>query len=658
GTNSIKPFLHRFNMRISSSICFAILAALLAVSSSCDALFDLYIPRAVMQQVIKTFNDAKVYYVYNGTVNRYALKFKIQIPAHIDRLHFSWINRSKQKLFYNIGFSVGNQLAMDQPQLNISSTGFLPNSVSGFEVSLPCTGAVQSEVTLALHINVTSLDTNRATSLSILRSKVCPIQSSSSLSASAASAAASAAAAAGSPDRQDHQSRRGADIAGERTSDSSDGGSAVHEIAGLSGRAFALLLTCSGLSLALVGGLTAVYCFRARRRSRQLRNQLGRRRLRQLPNGSGAAGCSQVQRHQRLQHCVGLLGNFSKTETGSQTSGYTSCSLPSHQRFGGSCSPNGESRQQQPAEQKPAAVAASERDLLRELCIPWDRITLKCILMEGHYSRVYRGSMKSITRDAEDEVLIKTVSDAAHPDQIAEFVHQAVTMCDLQHPNLSCVLAASRIPGDPRPHLVYSYPTEGNLKLYLMRCRGAQATSAYCVLSTQQLIGMASQLVRGLQYLHRKRFVHGDVACRNCVLTSDYTVKLADPGLSRDLFPEDYEVFRGPADRQHPISLPLRWMPPEASAASLADPAADVWSLGVSLWELITRCQQPFAEVPPALLHRRLLEGCRLAKPANCPNQLYSIMSSCWHPEPQQRPRLPQIQVEIEEFSSTLRSYV
>uniref|UniRef100_A0A1I8FR01 Protein kinase domain-containing protein n=1 Tax=Macrostomum lignano TaxID=282301 RepID=A0A1I8FR01_9PLAT len=239
------------------------------------------------------------------------------------------------------------------------------------------------------HINVTSLDTNRATSLSILRSKVCPIQSSSSLSASAASAAASAAAAAGSL-RPTVKIIR---VDEEPTSPGSEPPTvptaAVQCMKSLAflGEPFALLLTCSGLSLALVGGLTAVYCFRARRRSRQLRNQLGRRRLRQLPNGSGAAGCSQVQRHQRLQHCVSPA-----------TSGSAAAVLP-----------NGESRQQQPAEQKPAAVAASERDLLRELCIPWDRITLKCILMEGHYSRVYRGSMKSITRDAEDEVLIKTV---------------------------------------------------------------------------------------------------------------------------------------------------------------------------------------------------------------------------------------------------------
>uniref|UniRef100_A0A1I8FEQ2 Pkinase_Tyr domain-containing protein n=1 Tax=Macrostomum lignano TaxID=282301 RepID=A0A1I8FEQ2_9PLAT len=293
---------------------------------------------------------------------------------------------------------------------------------------------------------------------------------------------------AGSPDRQDHQSRRGADIAGERTSDSSDGGSAVHEIAGLSGRAFALLLTCSGLSLALVGGLTAVYCFRARRRSRQLRNQLGRRRLRQLqlPNGSGAAGCSQVQRHQRLQHCV------SPATSGSAAS----------------CSPNGESRQQAAGRTEASSSGSFRAGSAAGAVHPLGPDHAKATTAE-----FYRGSMKSITRDAEDEVLIKTVSDAAHPDQIAEFVHQAVTMCDLQHPNLSCVLAASRIPGDPRPHLVYSYPTEGNLKLYLMRCRGAVNTAA-------DLGGMASQLVRACSNLHRKRFVcNGDVAAcrRNCL---------------------------------------------------------------------------------------------------------------------------------------------
>lgn len=36
-------------------------------------------------------------------------------------------------------------------------------------------------------------------------------------------------------------------------------------------------------------------------------------------------------------------------------------------------------------------------------------------------------------------------------------------------------------------------------------------------LNTQQLVYMAIQIIRGVQYLHRKKIIHKDIATRNCV---------------------------------------------------------------------------------------------------------------------------------------------
>uniref|UniRef100_A0A1I8FEA4 Uncharacterized protein n=1 Tax=Macrostomum lignano TaxID=282301 RepID=A0A1I8FEA4_9PLAT len=198
------------------------------------------------------------------------------------------------------------------------------------------------------------------------------------------------------------------------------------------GRAFALLLTCSGLSLAF-GRRPDGVCTASGRdgAKRQLRNQLGRRRLRQLPNGSGS--CRLQPSSAAPAAAAALRGTagefFSKTETGSQTSGYTSCI---HQRFGGSCSskrgsPDSSSRQNRSQQQWQPFRAGI---CCGELCIP---------RRPDH------------------------AKHACPPDQIRLIVHHgrhhAATAAT---PNLQLRVAASKdtgeIPG--RPPGITSYPTE------------------------------------------------------------------------------------------------------------------------------------------------------------------------------------------------------
>jgi len=47
------------------------------------------------------------------------------------------------------------------------------------------------------------------------------------------------------------------------------------------------------------------------------------------------------------------------------------------------------------------------------------------------------------------------------------------------------------------------------------------------------------------------------------------------------------------------------------------------WSFGVTLWELMTLGQQPYADVDPFDLEAYVSAGYRLVQPVNCPNELY-----------------------------------
>ncbi|XP_055347683.1 inactive tyrosine-protein kinase 7-like isoform X2 [Paramacrobiotus metropolitanus] len=109
------------------------------------------------------------------------------------------------------------------------------------------------------------------------------------------------------------------------------------------------------------------------------------------------------------------------------------------------------------------------------------------------------------------------------------------------------------------------------------------------------LLDFAHQIAQGMQCISEARYIHRDLATRNCIVQvspgGQPIIKVSVMSITRDgAYDRDYV-------QQHNQLIPLRWMPAEAVFEDEFSVKSDVWSFGVVCFELLTLCRvQPYAE--------------------------------------------------------------
>ncbi|CCD64652.1 Inactive tyrosine-protein kinase RYK [Caenorhabditis elegans] len=296
--------------------------------------------------------------------------------------------------------------------------------------------------------------------------------------------------------------------------------------------------------------------------------------------------------------------------------------------------------------------------------------------MEGTFGEVryaiWRQVDDVLNGDVDDEedtfcnqeaVYTKTLKNNASPIQLDRFLSDALLFYNITpHQNLSQVACVASFGRFDRPETVTDFPLVcyrhqgfGNLKKFLTICRHGDKTKGAQTLRTHQLVSLATQVSSAVAHIHKYRIVHNDIAARNCLIAEvngRLQVQLCDSALSRDLFPADYHCLGDNENR------PLKWMSPEAIANELYSSAADVWSLGVLLWELMSLGGSPHAEIDPEEVYTMILKGKRLQQPNNCPDQLYEVMLCCWRVLSEDRPSSEQVVHGLRDFNIQLSQYI
>ncbi|XP_022240832.1 discoidin domain-containing receptor 2-like isoform X1 [Limulus polyphemus] len=248
-------------------------------------------------------------------------------------------------------------------------------------------------------------------------------------------------------------------------------------------------------------------------------------------------------------------------------------------------------------------------------------------------------------------VAVKTLRQNASEQARNDFYKEVKILSRLRDPNIVHVLGVCT--REEPLGMIVEYMENGDLNQFLQQHipEGAAYRSVNAkTLSYGSLIYMATQVASGMKYLELLNFVHRDLATRNCLVGRAYTIKVADFGMSRDLYTADYYRIEGRA------MLPIRWMAWESILLGKFTTRTDVWSFAVTLWEILTFArQQPYSDLGDEQVienvgHFYHNDGQHVlpSQPPNCPKEIYDLMRECWQRNDNDRPNFREIHLFLQ----------
>ncbi|MDE5994429.1 MAG: Stk1 family PASTA domain-containing Ser/Thr kinase [Oscillospiraceae bacterium] len=155
------------------------------------------------------------------------------------------------------------------------------------------------------------------------------------------------------------------------------------------------------------------------------------------------------------------------------------------------------------------------------------------------------------------------------------FKNESKAIAVLSHPNIVRVYNVSF--GDRLQYIVEEYVDGITLKEYIQQ-QG--------VINWKEAVHFTGQILAALQHAHDKGIVHQDIKPQNIMLLNDGTIKVTDFGIARFSRTDNNTTSENAIGSVHYIS-------PEQARGEMTDDKADIYSVGVVLYEMITG-QLPF----------------------------------------------------------------
>ncbi|XP_075767641.1 receptor tyrosine-protein kinase erbB-2 [Pelodiscus sinensis] len=257
------------------------------------------------------------------------------------------------------------------------------------------------------------------------------------------------------------------------------------------------------------------------------------------------------------------------------------------------------------------------------------------VLGSGAFGTVYKGIWIPDGESVKIPVAIKVLRENTSPKANKEILDEAYVMAGVGSPYVSRLLGICLT---STVQLVTQLMPYGCLLDYVRENKDR--------LCSQDLLNWCVQIAKGMSYLEDVRLVHRDLAARNVLVKSPNHVKITDFGLARllDIDETEYHADGG--------KVPIKWMALESILRRRFTHQSDVWSYGVTVWELMTFGAKPYDGIPAREIPDLLEKGERLPQPPICTIDVYMIMVKCWMIDSECRPRFREL---VTEFSRMAR---
>ena len=241
----------------------------------------------------------------------------------------------------------------------------------------------------------------------------------------------------------------------------------------------------------------------------------------------------------------------------------------------------------------------------------------KKLLGIGAFSQVYGGHWQHT------EIAYKQLTMAVSFDSSAffEFTSEVNLLAKSQHPHIVRLYGVTLSPLG----LVMEWVSQGLLRYVLDETTSGKRLP----LTFGQRVTIGEDVAKGLAFLHSPgiQLCHRDLKSDNVLLDEQLRAKLTDFGLAQ------VKSLAGPSV----VAGSVPWLAPEALQKHPVQTAtSDIYSYGVTLWELMTQ-QVPYQEASVDFICQQVLAQKTLPLPESFPTVWVSLLQNCWQFNPNQR---------------------
>ncbi|KAG4108131.1 hypothetical protein H8356DRAFT_919933 [Neocallimastix lanati (nom. inval.)] len=273
--------------------------------------------------------------------------------------------------------------------------------------------------------------------------------------------------------------------------------------------------------------------------------------------------------------------------------------------------------------------------------IPFWDMELWDIIESTLISKIYRG-LWHFTEVAVKEIDIPLET----PELQQQFQSYVENWYSLRHPHIIPLLGASITHNIP--YVVMPFLSKGNLVQYLENN-----------LDIPHLISIILDISSGMQYLHSRQLIHGELMASNILIDNYGEPSICDLGFSKYFYfsslsnnkstnstMEDGQstlIRTNNSYINRKINRYIRWTANEIQDNYIYTFASDVYSFGMLCYEIFSGGDVPFSDIPENIIPEAVKSGRRPSRPSGCPDEIWSLMQKCWDINPDKRPTFYEI---------------